>query len=108
MPLRRARSWRSDYDHRRAFNCWIIRDGLLPPTPLVQPAPEPLGESGTSSAKAGAERRWRRPIWHASPVSAAALRRVEIAIRDGYLRNDKDRKARPTKLIIDDPCSDFR
>jgi len=82
---------------------WIAAANSFGPTGARAPQRE-RDEFGQGRA----ERRWRRLIWHASPVSAAALRRVEIAIRDGYLRNDKDRKARPTKLIIDDPCSDFR
>jgi hypothetical protein len=31
------------------------------------------------------------------------LRRVDVAIRGGYLRNDEDRKGRPARLVIDDP-----
>ena len=34
---------------------------------------------------------------------SAALRRVDVAIRGGFLRNDEDRKGRSARLVIDDP-----
>jgi hypothetical protein len=34
---------------------------------------------------------------------SAASRRVDVASRAGYLRNDEDRKGRPSRLVLDDP-----
>jgi hypothetical protein len=34
---------------------------------------------------------------------SAAFRRVEVATRAGYLRNDEDRKGRPARLVLGDP-----
>jgi hypothetical protein len=37
---------------------------------------------------------------------SAVSRRVDVAIKGGYLRNDEDRKGRPARLVLGDPLPD--